>query len=422
MDNEFSVGTIFQDRYEVVEKLSRSRVGTLYTAVDRTTSKQVIVKIFSHRFIPGEKSLHYLESTLKYRQKFSHPNLIRILDSFRLALDAEKETLAIVLEKVGGVTLTEAIRQRTPGARTVFDAIHGLLQIADAMEYLHEQKIEVVPLHPRRIHLSPGEVKISPFGFFTSAEWIRDGSKWGCTTGVDFRYVAPEMIDEGSFLAGGAHADRYLLGIVAYEFLVGAPPYEANRETLMQLQRTEPIPENLLPDNLPLWFVELLRGLLAKNPENRPTLSQVRNLLRQHLQAEQEILERLLLPVEGTFVRVLFVGDNRLDQLSVARMAKSERLPFHYRIAQTIEKAEEILEHREVDVIVTDHLLPDGTSFDLIRSGNMVPVIVITGSEKKELKEAVLKAGAFACLTKDLRQAHLKTLPGLLVKAHKREP
>jgi serine/threonine protein kinase len=419
-------GTVLKDRYVLEEPCGRSRIGTVFSAVDRENDARVVVKVLAGRFIPGTRSLDYLEQLLVERRSFVHPNLVQVLDSFRVPLEAGKESMAVVLERLGGKPVAEIIDRREEGVRTPAELLLILGEVLKGMRFLHEQRIETVPLHPRRVFLdvsgSQSVVKIPAFGYFTSAEWIRDSSRWGCTTGIDYRYVAPEMLAEGSYLAAGERADIYLFGLLAFELLVGAPPFEANRETLIQLHRTEPVPEHLLPAEAPSWLIDLIRACLAKDPAGRPAFESLARTIETERASGRDPLLHVALPAEKGFVRVLFVGDNRLDQLSVARMAKSERLPFHYRIAHTLEKAEEILEHREVDVIVTDHFLPDGTSFDLLkREENPVPVIVITGSEKTDVKEALLKAGAYACLTKDLRQAHLKSLRELLLKAHKKE-
>ncbi len=429
MDNILPVGTLLGGRYLLGEVCGRSRIGAVYAATDTkpepdsspASSENVIVKILSGRFIPGERSITFLASELEKRRAFIHPNLIRVLNVLRIPVEGQKESLAVVLQKTAARPYVELIAKRENGASNLFDILRVLSGVLNGMIYQHECGVEAVPLHPRRVFVdlseTAREVKIPSFAYFTSAEWTRDGSRWGCTTGIDYRYVAPEMLSEGSFLGGGAKSDIYLFGLFAFEAIAGTPPYEANRETLIQLHRTEPIPEQLLPANLPPWITKLLRSCLAKDPANRPSLKEVLDAISFELGVNSGPLSNVILPREHALKRVLFVGDNRLDQLSVARMAKSDHFPFLYRIAQSIEKAEEILEHREVDIVVTDHFLPDGTSFDLLKSESGIPVIVITGSDKSDVRDALLRAGAFACVTKDIRQAHLKSLPELLAKA-----
>lgn len=422
MDKEFTAGSIIQNRYSIQALCSNSRIGRLYFAQDLQTQGEVVLHVIFERFLPGEATLRYLESRLQERQHCVNEHLVQILDVFRMPLGGGKETLGIALERLSGVTAQELLRRRGQGTATLTECLQVLVAVCRALEALAEHQVPLFPLHPKRIYVdsSPSglRVRVPSFSYFTSAEWLRDGDRWGVTTGVDFRYVAPEMLRDGVFQdrleTGAAAATVYLLGLFAFELLTGVPPFEANRETLIQLQRTEPLPENLFPTEIPAPLVSVIKQALTKEPGGRPSIQIMRQQFENLLKTYTNTIQ---LPPFESLVRVLFVGDNRLDQLSVARLGKSRRLPFHYRIAQTIEKAEEILEHREVDVIVTDHLLPDGTSFDLLKARGEVPVIVITGSEKNQLREEVLRAGAFACLTKDLRQAHLKHLPDLLTQA-----
>ena len=124
----------------------------------------------------------------------------------------------------------------------------------------------------------------------------------------------------------------------------------------------------------------------------------------------------------GTKGRVLVVDDDRrMCELLATGLG---RKGFAVVTEQSAEDAFDLVGRSELDVVVTDLNMRGLNGIQLcervVASFPDVPVIVITGSDKVDLKEAVLKAGAFACLTKDLRQAHLKTLPDLLVKAHKK--
>jgi serine/threonine-protein kinase len=82
-------------------------------------------------------------------------------------------------------------------------------------------------------------------------------------------YMAPEQIN--SFGNAGPAADLYALGVVAFELLVGRPPFQGQEmmATLSQhLYEPPPQPCELRPD-LPAPVGELLLELLEKDPARR---------------------------------------------------------------------------------------------------------------------------------------------------------
>ena len=83
-------------------------------------------------------------------------------------------------------------------------------------------------------------------------------------------YLPPEMIE------GRMHdekVDLWSLGVLCYEFLVGKPPFEADKyqETYRRISRVE----FTFPDCVPEGARDLISRLLKHNPSQRPTLKEV---------------------------------------------------------------------------------------------------------------------------------------------------
>ena len=109
--------------------------------------------------------------------------------------------------------------------------------------------------------------------------------------------------------------------------------------------------------------------------------------------------------------RVLFVEDDKVDQIAVDRFIKKENIPYDYLIVGSIKEATKALGENEFDIIVSDYLLGDGTAFDILEMKLDVPVIIATGTGSEEVAIKAMKAGAADYLIKDPNQNHLKTLP-----------
>ena len=64
-------------------------------------------------------------------------------------------------------------------------------------------------------------------------------------------------------------------------------------------------------------------------------------------------------------VHLLLVEDDLTDQLSSKRFLKHEHLAYEYEIAGSVAEAIEALSFHTYDIIIADHVLGDGTAFDL---------------------------------------------------------
>jgi two-component system phosphate regulon sensor histidine kinase PhoR len=115
--------------------------------------------------------------------------------------------------------------------------------------------------------------------------------------------------------------------------------------------------------------------------------------------------------------RVLFVDDDKFDQMAFNRLVKQLQLPYDYIIADSLEQAKNILNNHTFDIIITDYYLGDGTGFDIIGLARNTPVVFVTGAGDEEIAVKALKQGAFDYMVKDGGCDHLKLLPQVLKQA-----
>lgn len=114
--------------------------------------------------------------------------------------------------------------------------------------------------------------------------------------------------------------------------------------------------------------------------------------------------------MHDTKSRLLFIEDDKVDQLAFDRFARKENFPYEYVMANDIEEALSLLQSDKFDTIVTDYLLGDGNAFDLLNQVNDTPIIIVTGKGDEEIAVSAMKKGAYDYLIKDMEGNHLKTL------------
>lgn len=189
-----------------------------------------------------------------------HPNLARLLGLYRTA-DGD---LALVYQRCPGSPLVELLGE---GGWPVEQALGLLEGLASGLDALHSRALAVRDLKPENVVVDPsGHARIVDFGLVRGVgdPTLTASSEVGGT----LEYLAPEVL-RGE--PGGAPADVYALGVLAYELLAGRLPFSGTPASLASQHlndRPPPLPATLGPSARALDAA--LARALAKRPEDRP--------------------------------------------------------------------------------------------------------------------------------------------------------
>ncbi len=115
--------------------------------------------------------------------------------------------------------------------------------------------------------------------------------------------------------------------------------------------------------------------------------------------------------------KVLYIEDDKFEQMAFETLLKSRKLPYRYTIAGSVAQAKEALSRESFDVVLADYSLGDGTAFDLFPFVRDSPIIVVTATGDQEVAVRAMKAGAFDYLIKDPDKNFLSVLPLTIEKA-----
>jgi serine/threonine-protein kinase len=188
----------------------------------------------------------------------------------------------LVMEKLIGTTLGRRIDQGPPLPRR--DAIQILLEICDVLRAAHDAGIVHRDLKLDNVFwcdtpFADGRrVKLLDWGVahINGEEDPFRGLIAGTLT-----YVAPEQI-RGDAVTGAA--DIYSLAVLAYHLLCRRAPFVGPDLALLHMHlRSEPPSPRIAWPEIPTVLEELLVRMLAKRPEDRPTLDDIEATLSEAL-------------------------------------------------------------------------------------------------------------------------------------------
>jgi len=271
--------------YEILEELGRGGMGVVYCARDQKLDRLVALKVLPAEHVADEHRLRRFIREAQAASALNHPNIVTI---YEIANAEGVEFIA--MEFVRGATLRELI---PPGGMTLADALNYANQIASGLAAAHDSGIVHRDIKPANIMITKsGHVKLLDFGLAqieqpSIGESAPTGSlrpahltKPGAIIGTA-AYMSPEQA-QGQVT--DQRSDVFCFGIVLYQMLTGALPFQANSEIALMYQivhTATPSAANVRRD-LPTALDRVLNTALQKDPALRyPSMDGVLSDLRE---------------------------------------------------------------------------------------------------------------------------------------------
>ncbi len=268
MNAEAMVGTVL-GTCTLQKLIGQGSMGAVFLAQQSRPNRQVAVKVLlpSLPLTPQQRTafLERFRRETDAAASLEHPNIMPVHEY------GELDGLAyLVMSYISGGTLRDELEREK--ALSFSKVVNYLDQLAAALDCAHERGVIHRDVKPANILMTPdgrllltdfGLVKIVTEGQVPQKRLTSDGVPMGTPD-----YMAPEQVTGGNV---DARADIYSLGVILYQMVTGATPFEGETpmQIAMQHLHTPPDPPRLLRTDLPSAAEQVILRALAKRPLDR---------------------------------------------------------------------------------------------------------------------------------------------------------
>lgn len=185
---EFTRGTLFAERYEIIEELGKGGMGNVYRVEDTKTKEEIALKFIKPEIAKDKKTIERFSNELTTARKIRHRNVCGMYD-----LGEHKGTYFITMEYVPGEDLKSFIRRSK--RLSIPSAISITKQVCEGLEEAHKLGVVHRDLKPSNIMIDKeGNARIMDFGIARSLKAKRLTGA-GVMIGTP-EYMRPEQVEE----------------------------------------------------------------------------------------------------------------------------------------------------------------------------------------------------------------------------------
>lgn len=252
-------------RYDIIRVLGKGAMGVVYEGRDPNLDRRVAIKTIRVQNLTAQAAAEYdgrFRTEARSAARLHHPNIVSVFDSGQ-----DQDIAYLIMEFIEGEDLKHHLEN---GARfSVRSSIVMVHELLMALDHAHRQNVVHRDIKPANMLIeTTGRVKLTDFGVARIQEPDETLlTQVGSAVGTP-KYMSPE---QAKGLRGDSRSDVFSAGVVLYELLTGALPFEGDNQFVVihQIVTHAPTPPSQINPDVPVAIDAVLACAMAKNPDER---------------------------------------------------------------------------------------------------------------------------------------------------------
>lgn len=251
-----------EGRYRIERELGHGGMATVHLARDLRHDRVVAIKVLRRELTAALGAERFLRE-ISIAAQLRHPHILTLIDSGEAT-----GLLYYVMPFVDGESLRSRIARA--GALPISEATRILREVVDALVHAHKHAMVHRDIKPDNVMVEERHALVLDFGVAKAMTGAASGTNL-TTVGVSLgtpAYMAPEQVTgEGDV---DHRADIYAVGLLAYEMILGKPPFTGTTQHVLAAQViTTPEPLAKVQPSCPPELSRIVMKCLEKQPAAR---------------------------------------------------------------------------------------------------------------------------------------------------------
>ncbi len=248
-------------RYEIKQEIGRGGMATVFEAYDPRFERTVALKMLPREFMHEAEFRARFTREARTIATLEHPAIVPVYD-----FGEENGQPFLVMRLMTGGSLSDRLAE---GPIPIDEAAVILKRLGSALDRAHSMGIIHRDLKPSNVLFDHyGDAFLADFGIVHVTSSTNALTASGSLVGTP-TYMSPEQVYGDKQLDG--RSDIYALGVILFQMLTGATPYDADTPARMMMKHVmDPVPQilSVRPD-LPPACNEIINKAMAKERDDR---------------------------------------------------------------------------------------------------------------------------------------------------------
>lgn len=262
------IGTILHDRWRILSELGRGGMGEVYLAEDVVSGRKEALKIMKAHLASDPQFVSRFRREARAINRLRHPNIVAVYDFGQLP----DQRFFLSMEYAEGQSVYQLLKRDDH-----FDVPRALWvmgQLVYAVHHAHSRGVVHRDLKPDNLLLCGPDESLKVLDFGVAKIVAADHSDSVVLSSANLVYGTPKYMspERASGVGNDPRTDLYSIGCIAFELVVGGPPFTGtpNEVIKQHIQQQPPTPSVWRPSlGIPPELDAVILKCLAKKVTER---------------------------------------------------------------------------------------------------------------------------------------------------------